>query len=166
MALTPRNNLAWLWLTVLVIAADQASKFWIIRQIARFDSVALMPHLNLVHLQNTGAAFSMMNTAPATIFIGLSFAVTLGMLVWLFMHQRDHALVAASFSLIMGGAVGNAIDRLRAGYVTDFIDFYWNDWHFAAFNVADSAITVGAGLLILDLLLENRRQQQARKSAS
>lgn len=166
MKLAPGHNARWLWVSALVVALDQTTKFWIMRLIPNFGGVAWLPHLNLVHRQNTGAAFSMMNQAPAMVFIGLSLVVSVGIIGWLFKHPRDHRIVAAGFVLILGGALGNALDRIRVGYVTDFIDFYVGDWHFAAFNVADSAITVGAGLLILDMLIENwRRRGQAPDTA-
>ena len=152
----PKDNIHWLWLSLVVIIADQASKLAIVRKLARYESVPLVPHFNIVRMENTGAAFSMFNTAPAAVFILLCAVVCGGILFWLRRHPHDHRLIAAAFSLILGGALGNAVDRSMRGYVVDFVDFYVNSWHFAAFNLADSAISVGAGLLILDMLLERR----------
>jgi len=157
----PRRNLGWLWLSAAAIVLDQLSKYWLARSLALYQQIALMPCLNLVHAHNTGAAFSMMSHAPAAAFIILSVAVSIGIGVWLHRHPAGHRLVAAGLALILGGALGNAIDRIRFGYVVDFVDFHVGHWHFAAFNVADSAITVGAGLLILDMLLEGRRTKSA-----
>jgi signal peptidase II len=153
------RNIYWLWLSLAVMLADQITKQLVIRSLERFESYPLMPQLNLVHMHNTGAAFSMMSSLSPVFFVLLGVGVSIGILVWLRRHPVGEKLVAAGLSLILGGALGNVIDRVRLGHVTDFIDFYLGDWHFAAFNVADSAITVGAGLLILDMVLQSRRKQ-------
>lgn len=151
------KNVYWLWLSVAVICVDQITKQLIVKYLDWMDTRALLPHLNLVHMKNTGAAFSMFHTAPAWTFVILGVAVSVGILVWMRRHPRGETLMACALSLIMGGALGNVIDRAVRGYVVDFIDFYVGSWHFAAFNLADSAITLGAGLLLLDMLLESRR---------
>ena len=151
------NNIHWLWLSALAIGLDHATKFLVQHYLVRFQVLPVMPHFNLVNMHNTGAAFSMFNTAPAAVFVLLAAAVSIAIFVWLKRHPRDHRLVACAFALILGGALGNAIDRVVRGFVVDFVQFYVGDWSFAAFNVADSAITLGAGLLILDMLLERRR---------
>ena len=155
------RNVYWLWLSAAVMLVDQVTKQLIVRQLGWFDVQPLIPHLNLVHMRNTGAAFSMLSSAPPAFFILLATAVSVGILWWLRRNPSGQTLVAVALSLILGGALGNVIDRATRGYVVDFIDFYWGEWHFAAFNVADSAITIGAGLLILDMLLEGRRAKQA-----
>jgi signal peptidase II len=155
------RNVYWLWVSAAIMLLDQVTKQLIVRQLGWFDVQPVMPHLNLVHMRNTGAAFSMFRTAAPALFILLGTAVSVGILWWLRRNPRGQALVAVALSLILGGALGNVIDRATRGYVVDFIDCYWGDWHFAAFNVADSAITIGAGLLILDMLLEGRRNRQA-----
>jgi signal peptidase II len=160
----PRHNVLWLWLSAAVIAVDQITKFFVARDLERFESIPVMPHFNLVKLHNTGAAFSMFNKAPAAVFILLSAAVSLGILWWLRRNPVGHRLLAAAFTLILGGALGNAIDRAARGYVVDFVQFYVGNWSFAAFNVADSAITLGAGLLILDMLLESLRSKAALRA--
>ncbi|MBL6750115.1 MAG: signal peptidase II [Nevskia sp.] len=151
------HNVHWLWLSLLVIVGDQFTKLLVVRSLQKFAVVPLVDHLNLVRMQNTGAAFSMFHTAPAAVFVLLSAGVSLGIVWWLRRNPHAHRLVAAAFALILGGALGNAIDRATRGSVVDFVDFYVGGWHFAAFNLADSAITIGAGLLILDMLLESRR---------
>jgi len=151
------NNIHWLWLSALVLTLDQFSKLLLVHRLERFQVLPLLPHLNLVHMQNTGAAFSMLNTAPAAVFILLCAVVSVAILFWLRRHPHDQPLVAAALTLILGGALGNAVDRAMRGSVVDFIDFYVGNWHFAAFNLADSAITLGAGLLLLDVLLQGRR---------
>src|SRR3546814_7826093 len=97
-------------------------------------------------MKNTGAAFSMMSDASPVLFVLLGVGVSVGILLWLRRHPRDQHLVAIALSLIMGGALGNVIDRVTRGYVVDFVDFYVGSWHFAAFNVADAAITCGAAI--------------------
>lgn len=152
-----RNNAAWLILSALVIVFDQLSKWWIETNLVHYGVIPVIPHFNIVHLRNTGAAFSMFNQAPSLAFIGLAAAVSAGILAWLRKHPRGETLTAIGLCLILGGAIGNVIDRVRLGHVTDFLDFYWGSWHFAAFNVADMAISVGAGFLILEMLLEWKR---------
>ena len=85
----------------------------------------------------------------------------MGILIWLRRHPSDQPLVAVALCLILAGAIGNAIDRALRGYVVDFLDFHWAGWHFAAFNIADTAITIGAGLMILDAILDWRRSRAA-----
>ncbi len=155
------NNALFLFLSALVIALDQYSKHLVVLSLPHYSVQALLPHLNLVHLHNTGAAFSMFREAPALAFVGLAAAVAAGILAWLRKHPAGERFTAAGLCLILGGAVGNVIDRLRIGHVTDFIDFYVGDRHFAAFNIADAAISVGAGLLILEMLLETLRSKTA-----
>ena len=151
------KNVYWLWLSGFVIFADQVTKQLVVKHLDWFESYAWMPHFNFVHMKNTGAAFSMLSSLPPWTFALLGVAVSTGIFLWLRSNPRGQALVAAALALILGGALGNVIDRVRLGHVTDFIDFYVGSWHFAAFNIADSAITCGAGLLILDMMLESRR---------
>jgi signal peptidase II len=155
------RNVYWLWVSAAIMLLDQVTKQLVVRQLGWFDVLPVMPHLNLVHMRNTGAAFSIFRDASPVVFILLGTAVSVGILWWLRRNPRGQTLVAVALSLILGGALGNVIDRATRGHVIDFVDFYWGEWHFAAFNVADSAITLGAGLLILDMLLEGRRNKQA-----
>lgn len=155
------KNVYWLWLTALVIVADQITKQLVVKHLRWFDVVPVLPNLNLVHMKNTGAAFSMMSSAPPAFFVLLGTSVSLGIFWWLRRNPRGQTLIAAALSLIMGGALGNVVDRVTRGHVVDFIDFYVGSWHFAAFNVADMAISCGAGLLILDMWFDWRRQRAA-----
>ncbi|MGB0955080.1 MAG: signal peptidase II [Panacagrimonas sp.] len=159
------RNVYWLWLSLAVIIADQVSKQMIIRALELYERVAVAPFLNLVHMHNRGAAFSMMSEMPREFFILLAVAVSVGILIWLRRHPNGERVVAAGLSLILGGALGNVIDRARLGHVTDFIDFHVGGWHFAAFNIADAAITVGAGLLLLDMLLQHLRERTRSKAS-
>lgn len=158
------KNAYWLWLSALVIFADQVTKQLVVRNMNWFDVIPVMPHLNWVYLKNTGAAFSMLSNAPPAFFVILGTGVSIGILVWLRRHSQDQRLVAVALSLILGGALGNVIDRVTRGYVVDFIDFYVGNWHFAAFNIADIAISTGAGFLILDAFLDWRRTRRAGQS--
>jgi len=155
------RNVYWLWLSAGVMLADQVTKQMVVKYLGWFDVQPVIPHFNLVHMHNTGAAFSMLSGAPRVFFIALGVGVSLGILWWLRQNPRGQTLFAVALSLILGGALGNVIDRATRGYVIDFLDFYWGSWHFAAFNVADMAITIGAGLMILDMILEARRARQA-----
>jgi signal peptidase II len=141
---------------------DQISKQWIVKNLQWFEVRPVLPNLSIVHHRNTGAAFSMFNQAPQAAFVLLGVAVSVGILWWLRKNPRGQPLLAIGLTLIMGGALGNVIDRVSRGHVVDFIDFHVGTWHYATFNIADSAISVGAALLVLDMLLDWRRQRQAR----
>lgn len=148
----------WLWLSLAVVALDQATKYLITRRFEEFDEIVVLPVLNLIRLHNEGAAFSFLSDAGGWqrwFFTGLGVAVSIGIVVWLRrLPAAGHRLLAAGLALVLGGAVGNVIDRLLWGHVIDFIRVHYAGWYFPAFNVADSAITVGAALLILDSLLQ------------
>ncbi len=158
------KNVYWLWATAAVILLDQISKQLVVRSLQWYDIVPLVPHFNLVHMKNTGAAFSMMSDASPVLFVLLGVGVSIGILIWLRRHPRDQHLIAIALSLIMGGALGNVIDRVTRGHVVDFVDFYLGSWHFAAFNVADMAISCGAALLVIDMLLDLRREKTSRSA--
>lgn len=148
------HNVHWLWLSLIVLIADQITKQLVFMNLAQHETLRLLPVLNLTHMRNTGAAFSMLSSAPPLFFITLGIAVSIGILWWLRKHPRGETFVAIGLSLIQGGALGNIIDRAYRGYVVDFVDFHIGEcaWcHWPAFNVADSAIVLGAGLLILDM---------------
>lgn len=153
------QNAHWLWLSALVIAADQVTKQLVVNQMALFDRIELLPFLNLVYVHNTGAAFSMFSSAAPWFFVALSVGVSIGILIWLRRYPQQQRLVAVSLTLILGGALGNGIDRATRGYVIDFIDVHGMGWHWPAFNVADSAITLGAALLLLDMWVNRQRTE-------
>lgn len=155
------RNVYWLWLTVLTLLLDQITKQLVVKHLALFEIKPLLPNLNLTHVYNTGAAFSMFSGASPLVFVAIGVAVSIGILVWMRRNPHGQVLTAISLALIMGGALGNVIDRVTRGHVVDFIDFYIGKWHFAAFNVADSAISVGAALMILDMLLDSLRRPRA-----
>ena len=146
--------MGWLLLAILVIVLDQASKAWVLASIPPNGGFALTDFFNLVFVFNRGAAFSFLSGADGWqrwFFLALA----IGISAWLALMIRQHAterLQPAALALILGGAVGNAVDRLLHGAVVDFLDFHYAGWHFWAFNVADSAISVGVALLLLHQL--------------
>jgi signal peptidase II len=145
-------------MALLIVGLDQWTKWLVIDRFAEFDSVVLLPVLEFMRLHNEGAAFSFLADASGWqrwVFVVLGIGVSAGIAVWLFrLPARGHRLLAAALSFVMGGAIGNVIDRVRFGYVVDFIRVHYEQWYFPAFNIADSAITVGAALLILDSLMQ------------
>lgn len=147
--------LRWLTLAALVVALDQFAKSLILDHYQLYERSAVLPFFEIIRLHNRGAAFSFLDTASGWqryLFSGLAIIVSLGIVVWLSrLKARADWLLAAALSLVAGGAIGNFIDRVRLGYVIDFIHvFQPGVWDFPAFNIADSAITLGAFLLILD----------------
>ncbi len=149
----PTSSLPWLWLSAVVIALDQLSKWLAETQLVLQQPHALLPSLNLTLMYNTGAAFSFLSDAGGWqrwLFTGLAVAVSVGLVIWLARLPARQPWVAAALALILGGAVGNVIDRIRLGHVIDFIQVYYGGWYFPAFNAADSAITLGVGLLLFD----------------
>jgi signal peptidase II len=166
-ATRPPTGLPWLPVTMAVIFLDQMVKLWIVGHLALYGTVRLLPVLDITLTYNTGAAFSFLAGASGWqkwLFAGLAVVVAAGIVLWLRrLNGRTQRLLCLSLTLIMGGALGNLIDRLRIGHVVDFIIAHWHGVYFPwAFNVADSAITVGATLLLIDALLESRRPKQER----
>ncbi|MFZ0498118.1 MAG: signal peptidase II [Steroidobacteraceae bacterium] len=155
------SGLRWLPVTLAVIAVDQAVKLWIVAHLALYGTVRLLPVLSITLTYNRGAAFSFLAGASGWqkwLFAGLAVVVAAGIALWLKgLNGGTQRLLCLSLTLIMGGALGNLIDRLRIGHVVDFILAHWHAVYFPwAFNVADSAITVGATLLLIDAWLESR----------
>lgn len=153
----------WRWLPVAlgVILLDQLTKYLVVTKLAYLEMIELLPVLDLTHVYNTGAAFSFLANASGWqrwLFAGLAIVVGVVILVWLRrLKARSQWMLSCALSLILGGAIGNVIDRIRLGHVVDFVHAHWGDASFPAFNVADAAITVGAALLLLDAFLETRR---------
>ncbi|TAL50467.1 MAG: lipoprotein signal peptidase [Methylovulum sp.] len=145
--------LKWLWLSLLALVLDQASKLLIDGTMQLYQSIPLLPSFNLTYVHNTGAAFSFLSTAGGWqrwLFAGLALVISIGITVWLTRLQKHETVLAAALSLILGGAVGNLIDRLIYGYVIDFLDVYYGTWHWPAFNIADAAITLGVILMLAE----------------
>ena len=151
----------WLLLTVALIAADQVTKFLVVSRFAEFESITLNPFLDFMRLHNEGVAFSMFAGSSGWqrwFFSTLGIVVSGFIVVWMFRLPRlGQNLLAAGLACVCGGALGNVIDRISRGHVVDFIRVHYEDWYFPAFNVADSAITVGAALIILDSIIQTGR---------
>jgi signal peptidase II len=151
---------AWLGLSLAIIVLDQLVKGYVSAHLRPFETVYVLPVFNIALYHNAGAAFSMLAGASGWqrwFFVLLAVAVTGLIAAWLCrMPAKGGNWVAAGLALVAGGAMGNVWDRLVNGYVVDFLQFHWQGWYFPAFNVADSCITVGAALLILDGLLLHR----------
>lgn len=144
-----------LWIAVVVFISDQATKLIAADFLARQGAVAIAPFLNFVLVHNTGAAFGFLSGAGGWqnfffIVVATVACLFIGGMLWR-MDKKD-SLLALGLVLVLGGALGNLLDRLLHGHVIDFIDVYYGSWHWPAFNIADSAITLGAGLLIWDAL--------------
>jgi len=151
--------LPWLGIAVAVVLFDQFTKTLILGNFELGESRTVTSFFNVVRVHNTGAAFSFLAGATGWqrwFFVGLG-AVAAIFIIWMLRRHGGQRLFGWALSLILGGAVGNVIDRLLHGHVVDFIQVHYAGWFFPAFNIADSAITVGAGLLILDELLRVRR---------
>lgn len=153
--------LKYLWISALILVLDQASKWLMTSWLSLYETVAVVPFFNLTMAHNSGAAFSFLAQAGGWqrwFFTGIAVAVSLVLLVWLKRLSGDAKLEAIAISMILGGALGNLIDRVTFGYVVDFLDFYWGSYHFPAFNIADSAICIGAALLIFDSFFSKSEQ--------
>ena len=150
---------AWLWLSLFVVAFDQATKFLVTRFLELYERVEVLPVLDFTLLHNTGAAFSILADASGWqrgFFVTLGSVVSTALVVWLWRLPRGEKFLPLALSLIIGGALGNVIDRVAHGYVIDFIHAHWGGSYFPAFNIADSAITIGAVLMMLDAFRERR----------
>lgn len=148
------TQLKWLWLAVLVVAIDLGTKAIASAMLTYGNPVPVVPMFNLTLLHNTGAAFSFLAGAAGWqrwFFITLAVVVSAVLIVWLRKLQRYETWTAIAIVLILGGAIGNVYDRVVHGYVVDFIHVYWRNWHFPAFNLADTAITLGALMMIRDV---------------
>lgn len=161
--------LKWLWVSLLVIILDQFSKYIAVDSLVLFQPVPLFPGFNFTLMHNEGAAFSFLSSASGWqrwFFTAIAVVVSIGILVWLKRLPTEHRLTAISLTLILGGALGNVWDRITLGYVIDFIDVYYAEYHWPAFNIADSSIFVGACLLIIDSIRSAREEHKASSEHS
>lgn len=164
-----QSGLRWLWLAALALFLDQLTKQWVIRAFELYESVQILPFFNLTYVRNYGAAFSFLSDAGGWqrwFFTAIALIVSAVLLWWLKQSKRQEVLLPVAYCLILSGAIGNVTDRLIYGYVIDFLDFYYQQWHYPAFNIADSAIFIGAALLIYDAFVrkeptdENAKREQ------
>ena len=149
------GKLNWLWLSASVLLLDQLVKWLVVQEFSLYEQVPLLPFFSLTLAYNTGAAFSFLGDASGWqrwFLSGVAVVVSFMLVGWLKQLRENESWQACSLSLILGGALGNLFDRVMYGQVTDFLLFYYEHWYFPAFNLADVAITIGAGMLILDML--------------
>jgi signal peptidase II len=145
--------LKWLWVSFLALVLDQVSKIAVTNSMELRESIDIMPFFNLTYVRNTGAAFSFLADAGGWqrwLFAGLALIISVAIGIWMTRLKQQEVLLAVALSLVLGGAVGNLIDRVAYGYVIDFLDVYYQSWHWPAFNIADSAICVGVFLMLLE----------------
>ena len=142
-----------LWLSALVVVLDQASKLWMMASFREYEVLTVWPVFNLTLVYNTGAAFSFLSGAGGWqrwFFITIAVVISVVMVIWMRQLRTDERLTAYGLAFIVGGAIGNLIDRVWLGKVVDFLQWHWQEWYWPAFNLADSAITLGVILLLID----------------
>ena len=153
-------KIPWLTVALTVIVLDQITKIGINHSFELYESLAIFPSFNFTLLYNRGAAFSFLASAGGWqrwFFTGLSLAASILLIIWLIRLDEKQRWLTYALALILGGAIGNLIDRVLYGYVIDFIDIYYQQWHWPAFNIADSAISIGAAMLFIDLLRDMKK---------
>ncbi len=153
----------WVSLSTLIVVFDQLTKWAIVKWVPLYDKIPLNSFINITHQQNTGAAFSFLADASGWqrwFFVTLAVSVSGVIAVWLWrIRSEGQVILAAGLALVLGGAIGNVIDRVLVGHVVDFIQVLIFGWPFPSFNIADSAISVGAGFLIVDALFLSGKDQ-------
>nr|WP_166266446.1 signal peptidase II [Marinobacter caseinilyticus] len=150
----PHSMIRWLWLAVLVVAADLGTKALATAWLTYGQPLPVAPLFNLTLLHNTGAAFSFLAGADGWqrwFFVILALGVSVVLVRWLLTLKRHETWMAIAIVLLLGGALGNVYDRVVHGYVVDFLHFYWGGYHFPAFNLADTAISIGAVMMVIDM---------------
>ena len=160
------TTLVWFAVAASVLLLDQYSKLWIVQRYAFGEGEFVTSFFNLVRVHNYGAAFSFLSDAGGWqrwAFSLLAAVISVLIVLWIFRLSTQRKLEGLALALILGGALGNLYDRLTLGYVVDFLDFHWSGSHFPAFNIADSGISVGAVLLILDGFI-NKPDSQSTKA--
>lgn len=161
------NDTGWRfwWIALLVLVADQLSKIWVLQNFTLGESIQLLPVFNFTYARNYGAAFSFLGDAGGWqrwLFTAIAIVVTCVLSVWLSRLKPTQLKLSLALVLIIAGAIGNLIDRSLYGYVVDFLHVYYQEWHYPVFNIADCAITIGAGLLIWDSFTSDEEPAQTR----
>ncbi|EKD55388.1 MAG: lipoprotein signal peptidase [uncultured bacterium] len=154
------TGLSWVWITVIVWLVDRVTKYMALFYLPPYAAVSIFPHFNLTLAYNKGAAFSFLNSAggwQTWLFGGIASIVSIVILIWLYRVSSQKRLLCMGLTLILGGALGNLSDRFLYGHVIDFLEFYAGNWYWPAFNIADSAICVGAFLLIFDAVFFQKK---------
>ena len=162
---TNARFVTWMVVAVVVVIADQLTKWAIVEWVALYDKIPLNSFINLTHQKNAGAAFSFLADAGGWqrwFFVVLATGVSTVIAVWLWRIRNDgQTVLSAGLALVLGGAVGNLIDRILLGHVTDFIQVWFGSWAFPSFNIADACISVGAAFLIIDAIFFSGREERA-----
>jgi len=157
------SMLKWTWLSALVVFLDQITKWMASAWMEPYEAYPVLSWFNLTLVHNTGAAFSFLSDAEGWqrwFFIVLSIAVSIAIVIWLKRLHNDEQWTAAALALILGGAIGNVIDRIAYGHVVDFIQWYYGQWYWPTFNIADSAISVGAAILLIHSVFFANREER------
>ncbi|MFT3741847.1 MAG: signal peptidase II [Gammaproteobacteria bacterium] len=160
--MTKKSCLRWCWLSLVVIVLDQLLKYWAAQQLALYQPKVIWPFFNLTLMHNTGAAFSFLSQQPQLalfLFAGIAIVVSLILVIWLYKTPAKRRWTACAIAFVLGGALGNLIDRGIHGYVIDFIELHYRGWYFPAFNVADTAITIGAVMLLIEAFFVKRHKR-------
>ncbi len=161
------TGLRWLWLTIIFLVLDQVTKQWVANSFELYESVKVLPVFSFTYVHNLGAAFSFLADQGGWqryFFTAIAAIASIVFVYWLAKTPKSNVLLGIAFSLMLSGALGNLIDRVLFGYVIDFLDFHWNGNHFPAFNVADSAIFVGAAFMILESFKNNDDHESSTKA--
>jgi signal peptidase II len=154
-----------LWLSLLVVVLDQLSKYWVMARFEEYEVLKVWPVFNLTLVYNTGAAFSFLSDAGGWqrwFFVVIGVLVSAAMVVWLSRLGGRERLTAYGLAFVVGGAIGNLIDRIVLGKVVDFLQWHWQDWYWPSFNLADSAITLGVVLLLIDGLFSGGSNEEQK----
>ncbi|WP_018692895.1 signal peptidase II [Algicola sagamiensis] len=163
-----QSGLVWLWLSVLALGLDQATKMVVVSFMKLHESIHILPVFNLTYVRNYGAAFSFLSDAGGWqrwFFTIIAIGVSTAIIYWLRQTPRQFTIVNSALALILGGAIGNVIDRTAYGYVIDFLHLYYEQWHYPAFNIADSAICIGAALMIYDSFRTSKQEKSEEKKS-
>lgn len=155
-----QSAIRWIWISIIVIVLDQITKYLIKQNLALGQVIPILPFFNLTLSYNMGASFGFLGAAgawTAWLFGGFALVISILIVSWMRRVEKNHYWLSIALALILGGALGNLIDRLHQSYVTDFIQIYYGHWYWPTFNVADSAITVGAIMLGVELLFKSKK---------
>jgi signal peptidase II len=161
------TGLRWLWLTLIFLIIDQITKHWVANTFDYRETLAVLPFFNITYVHNPGAAFSFLADQGGWqrwFFTAIAAIASIVFIIWMAKTPKKQRLLSIALAFILSGAMGNLIDRVLFGYVIDFLDFHWHGSHFAAFNVADSVIFIGAALMIIESFTQQNNQQNSQQS--
>ncbi|AOF53556.1 signal peptidase II [Rodentibacter caecimuris] len=162
-----KSGLSFLWLSAVVFVLDLFTKYLVVQKFDLYESVNILPVFNLTYVRNYGAAFSFLADHDGWqkyFFIVLAIGISLMLMYFLKKNTAGQKLQNSAYALIIGGALANMVDRTYHGFVVDFLDFYWDIYHYPVFNIADVAICIGAGLLMLDAFKSEKKKVQDKQT--